>query len=1012
MKNILLTVAILLIALNTFSQTATGVPSIESPNTASLGVFGEIPVNLFTGTPDISVPIYTVKSGSISFPIVLKYHPALVKPNEHPGWTGLGWNLQCGGSIYRTIKGFVDEEDQINFGAYYPNGRYTSGAEKVNVSDWDTSDRLRTHFSISNGNLYDAQADEFSFNFLSYSGKFFYTSDGWKVVSDQNIKIEVNGFISYLDIENEITSHYFSPNPQISQQSRMFMGFTLTTEDGTKYIFGNTNANDIDAIEFAANYTNQQGLWACAWQLKKIIDKNSNEITFSYHKNYPICKLSFFSTSTSYNCYYDWSSYSGYTSNYINTAYHGGQLIIPVYLTDITALNQKVVFSTSISSELNYSELFLRYEFDNDGNPNSDLDLTNPANGNRLKLILNNIDNIKWERLNTITIQDFNLNPTKSFNFTYNNPSNKRLCLYSLEEKDVQAITGKKYIFQYNDINALPEYGGNYTDHWGYFNNVNIDGHSYSNLTNDRNTNTTFVKKGLLTQINYPTGGYTTFDWEAHDYSKVVSTTRVSLDNAPTPSFAGGCRISEIKSYASSTSNPIEKSYYYVKNFTNSASGLFSSGTLNGLPQYTFNITNRPCTFDTQNTISYNINSVNSLVSYSFNSSGSPIGYSEVIEKNGDGSYTKFLYTNFDTDINGNSHFDDGSGVIGWLTNGEDRYIQKSEKDLERGKIVRISKYNTSNQTVDDTRYYYRTDPSRLNQYIKRCDLRNSFACEAYDAVILAAAFKEYTYNYYIEKEERTRYDVNGQNPITSTENYIYNLHNHLATKNQTQSDGSTQYIYYKYPYDFTTSPYSLMVTKNIMTPLVEMTTTKGTCSEVIKTNYYNPSGSIYVPQTVQQTVGTSTNTRMTYNSYDDKGNVTQYTGADGLVVTLIWAYNKTYPVAKIVSSIAITISDALRNAINNRAYCGTDVKSSVDADILFLSGELSTYITNDSYQVTLFTFKPLVGMTSQTQPNGKTTSDSGTTTYYSYDTFGRLSEVKDDDGKLLKRHKYRYATN
>ena len=125
MKNILLTVAILLIALNTFTQTATGVPAIESPNTASLGVFGEIPVNLFTGTPDISVPIYTVKSGSISFPIVLKYHPALVKPNEHPGWTGLGWNLQCGGSIYRTIKGFVDEEDQINFGAYYPNGRYT-----------------------------------------------------------------------------------------------------------------------------------------------------------------------------------------------------------------------------------------------------------------------------------------------------------------------------------------------------------------------------------------------------------------------------------------------------------------------------------------------------------------------------------------------------------------------------------------------------------------------------------------------------------------------------------------------------------------------------------------------------------------------------------------------------------------------------------------------------------------------------------------------------------------------
>lgn len=91
-------------------------------------------------------------------------------------------------------------------------------------------------------------------------------------------------------------------------------------------------------------------------------------------------------------------------------------------------------------------------------------------------------------------------------------------------------------------------------------------------------------------------------------------------------------------------------------------------------------------------------------------------------------------------------------------------------------------------------------------------------------------------------------------------------------------------------------------------------------------------------------------------------------------IVTIIWAYNKTYPVAKIVSGSDITISVTLRNSINNHSYCGTDIKSSVDADITFLAGELNAYITSDIYQVTLFTYKPLIGLTSQTDTNGKTT--------------------------------------
>jgi hypothetical protein len=63
-----------------------------SPNAASLGKFGNIPVSYYTGLPSIEVPIYTIEQGNIKLPIKLSYHAGGLKfRKSHHGWD---WDLR------------------------------------------------------------------------------------------------------------------------------------------------------------------------------------------------------------------------------------------------------------------------------------------------------------------------------------------------------------------------------------------------------------------------------------------------------------------------------------------------------------------------------------------------------------------------------------------------------------------------------------------------------------------------------------------------------------------------------------------------------------------------------------------------------------------------------------------------------------------------------------------------------------------------------------------------------
>jgi YD repeat-containing protein len=113
---------------------------------------------------------------------------------------------------------------------------------------------------------------------------------------------------------------------------------------------------------------------------------------------------------------------------------------------------------------------------------------------------------------------------------------------------------------------------------------------------------------------------------------------------------------------------------------------------------------------------------------------------------------------------------------------------------------------------------------------------------------------------------------------------------------------------------------------------------------------------------------------------HDEYGNPTEILNKEtGVSTAYVWGYNGQYPILKAV------------NANYNQVASYKDTYK-----------DSNTVPVVPGAQITTYQYKPLVGMTEQTDPNGFTT-------YYDYDDFNRLKTIKDKDGNVLKEYKYQY---
>ena len=483
-----------------------------TPQAASLGKYGNVPVSHYTGVPNIGVPLYQLSQKDLSLDLGLSYHAGGVRVEEVAPWTGLGWSLTGLGTITKTIRGNHADENANGYLNILENlpqiyGWYLEGSHYNEVLTFcqNTAD------PTNNTSTLDTESDLFTFNFGKYSGKFFFNRNTaeFYTIPRQNLKL----------------SHTID-----------YSSWTITTEEGIKYVFAAKDFINSVQNSCAGISLNGDTDVITSWQLTEIISPTdaNNKITISYtNELYSLKTLGGatkknFLYSTNQNCP---CNYSNSTTNCITESNYTATKV-----SEITFRNGKIKFDGQVS---------------------------------------NRCDLANTKALDKITVYDANNTIIKKivFNSSYFGASltesncgqdsfTGRLRLDSLTFFGTSTLKTPPYIFKYENENP-PSRLSYAQDYWGFYNdavtNTDLIPDYFYPYTNsqyrylsgaNRKAKHSVMAICQLKEITYPTGGKTVFEFEGNKARSTVSggtcdPSRCLPENVSTQSQAIGFRIND-----------------------------------------------------------------------------------------------------------------------------------------------------------------------------------------------------------------------------------------------------------------------------------------------------------------------------------------------------------------------------------------------------------------------------------------------------------------------------------
>lgn len=1106
----LIILLIIILSMNLYSQNLDpAYPHVVSmtPQAAELAKYADSPVSYYTGTPNISIPLYEIDVDGFKLPINLNYHASGIRTDQEATWVGLGWSLDVGSRISRTVKSvddFLLESYDKNY-AYCEKGYYDAPDIESTLDNqygMHGEPGVSCYYTGVLGDLvyhlkYDPEPDTFYYNLPNMSGKFILDKSRGAVLFDKshNLKIEITraaGSVSFKIIDKE-GNQYLYNQWEITRNYSSLGWLNKNAETfNTQYDSDPSSFTEWSPFRIAcetffdANKQNPYPM-VTSWCLSKIITSKGNEINFVYD------------TETQYLPTQE--SCENYNYNQQSALYYYKSKVVN------TALRLK-----TISGDFGRIEFTCSDRFD-------------------IKGTSKKLDQVSiYNNINTIT---------KSYKFDYSYFNNdysgsaqyehvfKRLKLNKVTEYSGSIPLNSGHKFDYFE-GSFPAKNSKNVDYWGFQNGAKYGENYYIGLKLN-NVNYTGVKKdanfdkaiiGTLKKITYPAGGTAEYKYEphlipsgyfeSHTYEPLSVTNSIVEDipvynkysveylwgeypssrvytfqiSSPTTLKITGSLESSTGTkdptyeYRNSAVNPLGRIrkispavstlftyecphvYEYVNGSAPLGQGSEASLVVKeyALDAGTYEFTAYTPPRDVlaywrlyyQNTIirtpgvpapnykaggiriseiktdaktrrfSYqtgmmltepvlyylgrragipnNIGSCLVQVSESKTplstfSQGNSIGYDWVeeyiLDDDDDTSTVRYNFFNDTESDKFDDNFPDSPAYLNY-TNGLLKSIEKFGTKMSGG----------SNTLVEKEEFEY---TSTYSNFIKAFRDRGQ---KKLDSDLLP-------YYYKVEWPLKTKLTntlkTDDDKSIVTETNYSYNTRDLLKSVSYT-ADNIQIVEKIKYPFDFSDTVNVTLTAKNMTgIPVENLTLKDNVVTQAVKTEYFNSSG-LYLPKTIYKgefdtAVSESAYTPyykpfMNFDSYDAKGKLQQFKRTNGTDTYYVWGYNNQYPIAKLENFTAA-------NATAIQSTITTTVNASNADTTPVLENTLRTALTNlrnaaPNAMVTTYTYDPLIGVTSITDPKGYTV-------YYEYDTFNRLTQVKDAEGKIMSKNEYNY---
>ena len=370
----------------------------------------------------------------------------------------------------------------------------------------------------------------------------------------------------------------------------------------------------------------------------------------------------------------------------------------------------------------------------------------------------------------------------KSYNLLqgyYVSGNQNRLRLDKVTETASDNTTKPPYEFTYlnSGVYVLPQQNSYAQDHWGFYNGADnnntllpeILANNYvgPQIGADRCPNRESTKAGIIQKITYPTGGYTTFEFECHEFGNETDNLGEVLPRkASLEPIAGGLRVKEIKSFDGSQTTTKKYAYKSLNN-SNLSSGVLLSPISYSYMAYSFATGPGGC-FGIEHECPRFGQSSSSTVPLSLGQ-GSHVVYPEVTEfigQDGEFGKTEYTFTNYGDGYSMNyatpaiTSYDWSRGML----------IKKEDFSFVSNAYVKIQKtenfYNMrENQTINNDHVdglvirYWKKAPCASVAY-PQTDYPNWFQWMPYSHI---------SRWFYMDSSRVTIYDLNGQLPVTTT---------------------------------------------------------------------------------------------------------------------------------------------------------------------------------------------------------------------------------------------------